>query len=291
MTGCWPGRSSPRSMPAARCSPTTGMRRRSPTFWPGAARSRCCPRRWRRSTSRSGTWPAGARASRCGGCSGSGRAGTVAVNARSPPPTGPGPPSEAAQARVDGFTTVKVKVGDRRRRRAAGRSAGVCRTAHGDPNRRQRRLVTGRGAGDARGARAGGDRAVRGAGRTGSKRSVDAPAGHRRAAGARRVCGRPEALLAPPAADLVCLKLARCGGITGTIQAAERARAAGYRVYLASTLDGPLGIAGALHAAAVIRPDAGVRAGDPGAVSRAPDPLPPLRGVMSAPSTPGLGEA
>lgn len=57
------------------------------------------------------------------------------------------------------------------------------------------------------------------------------------------------------ACRVVCLKLSRCGGITGLIDAAERARAAGSEVYLASTLDGPLGIAAALHAAAIIRPD------------------------------------
>jgi L-Ala-D/L-Glu epimerase len=56
------------------------------------------------------------------------------------------------------------------------------------------------------------------------------------------------------ACRLVCLKLSRCGGISGLVQAAERAREAGVEAYLASTLDGPLGIAGALHAAAVIRP-------------------------------------
>jgi L-alanine-DL-glutamate epimerase-like enolase superfamily enzyme len=55
--------------------------------------------------------------------------------------------------------------------------------------------------------------------------------------------------------DAVCLKIARCGGISGVIEAAARARAAGYEVYLASTLDGLLGIAAALHAAAVIHPD------------------------------------
>ena len=58
-----------------------------------------------------------------------------------------------------------------------------------------------------------------------------------------------------PACAAVSLKISRCGGITGTLDAARRARAAGYEVYLASTLDGPLGIAAALHAAAAIRPD------------------------------------
>ena len=60
--------------------------------------------------------------------------------------------------------------------------------------------------------------------------------------------------LASGATPIVCLKLSRCGGISGLIEAAETARAAGSEVYLASTLDGPLGIAGALHAAAVVQP-------------------------------------
>ena len=56
--------------------------------------------------------------------------------------------------------------------------------------------------------------------------------------------------------DAVCLKISRCGGITGIVdRGVRRARAAGYEVYLASTLDGPLGIAAALHAAAAIGPD------------------------------------
>ena len=56
------------------------------------------------------------------------------------------------------------------------------------------------------------------------------------------------------AADLVCLKVAACGGITGLLPAAGAARAAGSEVYLASTFDGPLGIAAGLHAAAALRP-------------------------------------
>lgn len=53
----------------------------------------------------------------------------------------------------------------------------------------------------------------------------------------------------------VCLKVSACGGITGLLESASRARAVGYQVYLASTLDGPLGIAAALHAASAIAPD------------------------------------
>ncbi len=54
------------------------------------------------------------------------------------------------------------------------------------------------------------------------------------------------------AADAVCLKITR-GGITGVLRDAALARAAGSDVYLASTYDGPLGIAAALHAAAALR--------------------------------------
>jgi L-alanine-DL-glutamate epimerase-like enolase superfamily enzyme len=89
--------------------------------------------------------------------------------------------------------------------------------------------------------------------------------------------------------DAVCLKVARCGGISGLVDAARRARAAGYEVYLASTLDGPFGIAAALHAAAVVHPDR------PSGLATLPlfeawaDALPITRGVMSPPEGPGLG--
>src|SRR6185436_2967517 len=55
------------------------------------------------------------------------------------------------------------------------------------------------------------------------------------------------------AVDAVCLKISRCGGIGGVLRDAAAARAAGTRVYLASTFDGPAGIAAALHAAAALR--------------------------------------
>jgi L-alanine-DL-glutamate epimerase-like enolase superfamily enzyme len=57
---------------------------------------------------------------------------------------------------------------------------------------------------------------------------------------------------APGAADAVCLKITR-GGITGVLRDAAEARAAGSEVYLASTYDGPLGIAAGVHAAAALR--------------------------------------
>jgi L-Ala-D/L-Glu epimerase len=91
------------------------------------------------------------------------------------------------------------------------------------------------------------------------------------------------------AADAMCLKIARCGGISGTIETAMRARAAGYDVYLASTLDGPLGIAAALHAAAVIGPTRACGLATLGLFADRPDPLPPTRGGITPPTTPGLG--
>lgn len=87
-----------------------------------------------------------------------------------------------------------------------------------------------------------------------------------------------------------CLKITRCGGISGTLEAARRARQAGYQVYLASTLDGPLGIAAALHAAAAIGPDRACGLATLSRFERRPDPLPPHSGRMSPPPGPGLGE-
>jgi L-alanine-DL-glutamate epimerase-like enolase superfamily enzyme len=90
-------------------------------------------------------------------------------------------------------------------------------------------------------------------------------------------------------ADAVCLKIAGCGGITGLVAAVRRARAAGYESYLASTLDGPLGIAAALHAAAAVQPDRPCGLATLSMLEGVDDPLPVRNGVMTAPSTPGLG--
>jgi L-alanine-DL-glutamate epimerase-like enolase superfamily enzyme len=62
--------------------------------------------------------------------------------------------------------------------------------------------------------------------------------------------------LVPGVADFACLKLAAWGGISPLIAAATRARRAGMGVYLASSLDGPVGIAAARDAAAALGPDA-----------------------------------
>ena len=97
--------------------------------------------------------------------------------------------------------------------------------------------------------------------------------------------------LASGATPIVCLKLSRCGGIVGLLEAAETVRAAGGEVYLASTLDGPLGIAGALHAAAVLRParPCGLATLDAFADLRVDPALTVERGFMRVPDGPGLG--
>jgi o-succinylbenzoate synthase len=99
----------------------------------------------------------------------------------------------------------------------------------------------------------------------------------------------PDAL-ASGACDLVCLKVAECGGITRLWAAADTARAAGSEVYVGSTYDGPIGIAAGLHAAAALGPDIpacglatlslfdGVR-----------DPFPVGGGRIQVPRGPGLG--
>jgi L-alanine-DL-glutamate epimerase-like enolase superfamily enzyme len=74
------------------------------------------------------------------------------------------------------------------------------------------------------------------------------------------------------------------------IDSARRARAAGYEVYLASTLDGPLGIAAALHAAAVIAPDRPSGLATLGLFADRDDPLPPRNGLIVVPDGPGLGD-
>jgi o-succinylbenzoate synthase len=88
----------------------------------------------------------------------------------------------------------------------------------------------------------------------------------------------------------VCLKIAACGGITGLFEATRQARAVGYEVYLASTLDGPLGIAAALHAAAVVRPDRPCGLATLGVFADREDPWPPKDGRIEVPAGPGLGD-
>ncbi len=93
-------------------------------------------------------------------------------------------------------------------------------------------------------------------------------------------------------ADAVCLKISRCGGIAGLLAAAALVRASGAEVYLASTLDGPLGVAAALHAAAALAsrgpmPYCGLAT--LGLFEDLEDPLPVRDGRITVPTEPGLG--
>jgi L-alanine-DL-glutamate epimerase-like enolase superfamily enzyme len=103
--------------------------------------------------------------------------------------------------------------------------------------------------------------------------------------------GRGPGAIDSGATRVVCLKLSRCGGISGLVEAAQRAREAGSEVYIASTFDGPLGIAAALHAAAAIEPERACGLATLGAFEGLdPDPVLAVRdGLMRAPDRPGLG--
>lgn len=90
-------------------------------------------------------------------------------------------------------------------------------------------------------------------------------------------------------ADAVCLKISRCGGISGLLAQAALVRATGADVYLASTFDGPLGIAAAVHCAAALRP---APASGLGTLELFSDDFSVLRleaGEILVPDEPGLG--
>lgn len=112
----------------------------------------------------------------------------------------------------------------------------------------------------------------------GAALAVDETSGDATGMGVRRACAA------------VCLKIAASGGITGLIDDAKRARDLGYEVYIASTLDGPLGIAAALHTAAAVLPDRHCGLATLGRFERpVPDPLVPASGQMRMPAGSGLG--
>ena len=199
-----------------------------------------------------------------------------------------GAAQEAAEARVAGFRTVKLKVGigdD------AGRVAAV--RAFGGPELAVR--IDANGSWEVGEAAA----ALRALEPSGIELCEEPVHGLEAFAQLREATGIPLALdesadlpgaLDRRHGDFVCLKVARCGGITGTLTAAERARAAGYEIYLASTLDGPLGIAAALHCAAVIAPRPACGLATLGLFAGGADPLPARDGAIAVPAAPGLGD-
>jgi len=98
--------------------------------------------------------------------------------------------------------------------------------------------------------------------------------------------------LAAGCADAVCLKIASSGGITPLLAAASLVRAGGGEVYLASTYDGPLGVAAAVHAAAALRstgPLAHCGLATLELFATPSGPLAPSQGRIAVPTSPGLG--
>ena len=93
----------------------------------------------------------------------------------------------------------------------------------------------------------------------------------------------------------MCLKISRCGGIAGLLAAAALVRASGAEVYLASTLDGPLGVAAAVHAAAALAsrgplPACGLATlGLFEELEQEEGALPVRNGRIAVPTAPGLG--
>jgi o-succinylbenzoate synthase len=103
--------------------------------------------------------------------------------------------------------------------------------------------------------------------------------------------GEPGALAAG-AADAVCLKVSRCGGIAALLAAASLVRAGGAEVYVASSLDGPLGVAAGLHAAAALAsrgPVAPCGLATLGLFEGIENALPALDGRLVVPQVGGLG--
>ena len=100
--------------------------------------------------------------------------------------------------------------------------------------------------------------------------------------------GQPGSLTAK-VADAVCLKVSRCGGISRLLAQAALARASGADVYLASTFDGPLGIAAAVHCAAALNTTAACGLGTLGLFADELTVLPVEDGAIAVPEQPGLG--
>ncbi|MEA2159945.1 MAG: L-Ala-D/L-Glu epimerase [Solirubrobacteraceae bacterium] len=199
-----------------------------------------------------------------------------------------GAAAAAAEARDAGFRAIKVKVGlaDDAGRLAAVRAfAGPAMAIRIDAN----------GAWSVPEAVA----ALRGLGPVGIELCEEPAAGVEAVAEVAAQVPVPVALdesvrqpgaLATRVCDAVCLKISGCGGISGVIETARQARAVGYEVYLASTYDGPLGIAAALHAAAALTPDRTCGLATLGMFEGRGNMLAPLFGRITVPVGPGLGE-
>jgi o-succinylbenzoate synthase len=212
----------------------------------------------------------------------------VEVNATIASPDRSGAVAEAAVAREAGFRTLKLKVG-------TGDDAGRVAAVRAFAGAQMQIRLDANGAWSVREAAA----ALRALAPAGVELCEEPVHGLAQTQELQSITDVPiaidETTLEPGAldrrvCDAVCLKIARGGGITGVVEQGRRARAAGYEVYLASTLDGPLGIAAALHAAAAIKPDRPCGLATLGVFQDRQDPLPPTAGRIDAPTGPGLGD-
>jgi L-alanine-DL-glutamate epimerase-like enolase superfamily enzyme len=96
--------------------------------------------------------------------------------------------------------------------------------------------------------------------------------------------------IASAAADAVCLKISRAGGISALLAQAALVRATGAEVYLASTIDGPIGIAAAAHCAAALKVELPCGLATLGMLDGSNDDgrLPIHHGRLRVPTGPGL---
>ena len=94
-----------------------------------------------------------------------------------------------------------------------------------------------------------------------------------------------------PAPEFVRLTVSGCGGISGLLAAARTAAQAGARAYIASNLDGPLGLAAGVQAAAALSAERSLTPcglATIGMFAEHAHVLPVENGRIDAPSEPGL---
>jgi L-alanine-DL-glutamate epimerase-like enolase superfamily enzyme len=218
---------------------------------------------------------------------GAANAAETPVNATIAAPDRASAAAQAGAAAAAGFGCVKVKVG-------LGDDAGRLAAVRAAAGREMEIRIDANGAWSVAEARS----ALRALAAVGIELCEEPVHGLEETADLFRDCPVPiaidESAAAPGAldrrvCDAVCLKVSRSGGISGLIGSARRAHGAGYEVYVASMLDGPLGIAAALHAAAVIGADRPCGLATLGLFADRDDPMPPRQGVIPTPAGPGLG--
>lgn len=212
----------------------------------------------------------------------------LAVNATVAVPDRAGAAAAAATARADGFECLKVKVG-------IGDDAGRLAAVRAAAGTEMRIRLDANGTWSVPEAAAALE-ALEPVGIELCEEPTSGPAEIERLSAITTVpLALDESTTAPGALErracqAVCLKVSAWGGISGLLDAARRGRGTGYGLYVASTLDGPLGIAAALHAAAAIRPDFACGLATLPLFAARDDPLPHREGHMAVPGGPGLGD-